>query len=98
MQLQLFSRLLLTGPPGSGKTHRVLEYLLDELERGNAERTLLVAPTASFREHTRNTVLRRSRLGALYDRSVVTFSDLTGDLEARLSPARKGLRRARKRS
>ncbi len=89
MQGLLFSRVLLTGPHGSGKTHRILQRFLEELDRGNDQGTMLVLPTNSFREHTRNTVLRTGRATSFHDRSLVTFSDLAGD--ARLGVARKKL-------
>lgn len=75
-QGELFERVLLIGPAGCGKTHRILELYLRELEAGREERVLLVVPTASFREHTRNKVLRSGKAPAFSGHSVVTFADL----------------------
>lgn len=77
MQGELFSRELLIGPAGCGKTHRVLERYLAEVEAGREEQVLLLVPTASFRDHTRNTVLRSGRVRAFSGGSVATFDDLT---------------------
>jgi ATP-dependent helicase/DNAse subunit B len=49
--------MLLVGPPGSGKTHRVLEAVRDRLRNGQAGFRLIV-PTATMAEHVRNTLAR----------------------------------------
>jgi len=50
-------RLLLAGPPGSGKTSYVLEQVRRILERGGDDFRLIV-PTASMSEHLRNQLAR----------------------------------------
>ncbi len=77
IQGKLFAqdRELLLGPAGCGKTHRILELYLAELEAGRESQVLLLVPTASFREHTRNTVLRRGRVQAFRGNSVATFDE-----------------------
>ncbi len=87
----LFSRVLLTGPAGCGKTHRVLEIFRREIVAGREEDVLLLSPTTSFREHTRNTLLRSGEIRAFSGRSVATFSDLGLDVEATLTSARQEL-------
>ena len=49
--------MLLVGPPGSGKTHRVLEAVRARLRNGHAGFRLIV-PTATMAEHLRNTLAR----------------------------------------
>ena len=49
--------MLLIGPPGSGKTHRVLEAVRERLRSGRAGFRLLV-PTATMAEHLRNSLAR----------------------------------------
>ncbi len=49
--------MLLVGPPGSGKTHRVLEAVRERLRGGRAGFRLIV-PTATMAEHLRNTLAR----------------------------------------
>jgi len=69
-QGELFkTRRLFTGPPGSGKSHAVLALW-------RTSRTLFVVPTLSFREHTRNTLLRMNPGSMLEGRGVVTFEEL----------------------
>ncbi len=49
--------LLLTGPPGSGKSHQILEFIRAGLRRGSSDFRLLV-PTATMAEHVRNQLAR----------------------------------------
>jgi ATP-dependent helicase/DNAse subunit B len=49
--------LLYTGPPGSGKTHAVLEQVREELKNGRGSFRLLT-PTATMAEHLRNLLAR----------------------------------------
>jgi ATP-dependent helicase/DNAse subunit B len=49
--------LLLVGPPGSGKTHSVLEQVREELTSGRSSFRLLV-PTATMAEHVRHLLAR----------------------------------------
>lgn len=49
--------LLLTGPPGSGKSHQILEFIRAGLRRGLSDFRLLV-PTATMAEHVRNQLAR----------------------------------------
>jgi ATP-dependent helicase/DNAse subunit B len=49
--------MLLVGPPGSGKSHRVLEAVRQRLRNGRAAFRLIV-PTATMAEHLRNTLAR----------------------------------------
>ena len=49
--------LLLSGPPGSGKSYRILEAVRAELRRGASDFRLLV-PTATMAEHLRNQLAR----------------------------------------
>src|ERR1035438_10282138 len=84
-QGRLFARRLLTGPAGSGKTHAILNLY-------RAADTLLIVPTVSFREHTRNSLLRliaeRDPAALLTGRGVVTFGEL--------APEPPGLSRVRR--
>jgi len=49
--------LILVGPPGSGKTHRILEQARARLGSGRSDFGLLV-PTATMAEHVRNQLAR----------------------------------------
>lgn len=53
--------LVLTGPPGSGKTHEVLESIRAALGRGASDFRLIV-PTATMAEHLRNKLARKGFL------------------------------------
>jgi ATP-dependent helicase/DNAse subunit B len=91
-QGQLFARRLITGAAGSGKTHAILHLYRDAWAAGEskggsrldgagrAAQTLLIVPTVSFREHTRNSLLRliaeRDPAAVLTGRGVVTFGEL----------------------
>ena len=78
--------LLLTGPPGSGKTHFVLEKLREALRAGvNAQ---LITPTATMAEHLRNQLAREGFV--LRSSSIQTLSrfihPLAGE-QVEISPA-----------
>jgi ATP-dependent helicase/DNAse subunit B len=79
-QGRLFTRRLLTGAAGSGKTQAILNLHRDAWIAGRSTETLLIVPTVSFREHTRNSLLRliaeRDPAAILTGRGVVTFSEL----------------------
>lgn len=49
--------MLLIGPPGSGKSHRILEAVRDRLRRRNTAFRLLV-PTSTMAEHVRHSLAR----------------------------------------
>jgi len=69
-------RRLLLGPAGSGKSHRLREVFVEALRAGDSPETLLLVPTASYRDHTRNQVLREGGLRGFADASICTFRDL----------------------
>ncbi len=46
--------VLFTGPPGSGKTHRLLELFHDARREKREDRVLFVVPDANAREHLRD--------------------------------------------
>jgi ATP-dependent helicase/DNAse subunit B len=74
------NRLLLLGPAGCGKSQALRQCFLDALQAGDGAGVLLLVPTASYREHTRNEVLRQSRIGAIAGEPICTFRDLLGRL------------------
>ena len=81
--------MLLVGPPGSGKTHRVLEAVRERLRRGHAGFRLIV-PTATMAEHLRNTLAREGfafRPSARSPRSLASSSRGCADRQT-LSAAR----------
>ncbi|MDA1315544.1 MAG: PD-(D/E)XK nuclease family protein [Acidobacteria bacterium] len=51
--------MLLIGPPGSGKTHFVLEAIESALRQGRDREVVLIVPTASMAEHLLHTLARR---------------------------------------
>lgn len=51
--------MLLIGPPGSGKTHFVLEALEAALREGRAAQVKLIVPTTSMARHLLHTLARR---------------------------------------
>ncbi|MEN6602528.1 MAG: hypothetical protein ABFD86_08915, partial [Bryobacteraceae bacterium] len=59
--------LILVGPPGSGKTHRILEQARARLGAGRSDFRLLV-PTATMAEHVRNQLARE---GFVFRRTLV---------------------------
>ena len=69
-------RQLVLGPAGVGKSHRLRESFVEALRGGGAAETLLLVPTASYRDHTRNLVLREGGLRGFSDAAVCTFPDL----------------------
>lgn len=52
--------MLLIGPPGSGKTSRILGLLEGAIRLGRSEEVLLLVPTASMRHHLLNVLARRN--------------------------------------
>src|SRR5579871_4827436 len=80
LQGKLFPNRLLTGPPGSGKTTTILGIFRDAWlnnQKINNQKKLLVVPTISFREHTRNSLLRLAPPSAILEgNAVVTFDEL----------------------
>ena len=54
--------MLLIGPPGSGKTHFVLEALEAAIREGRAAETKLIVPTTSMAQHLLHTLARRGLL------------------------------------
>ena len=54
------SRLLLTGPAGSGKTQRVVSELAALVAAGPVERFVVLVPTYSRAEHLKRRLLRSS--------------------------------------
>lgn len=69
-------RRLLLGPAGAGKSHRLRETFVEALRAGAQAETLLLVPTSSYRDHTRNLVLRESGIRGFSDAAVCTFRDL----------------------
>ena len=69
-------RQLLLGPAGVGKSHRLRERFVEAMQAEGAAETLLLVPTASYRDHTRNLVLREGGLRGFSDAAVCTFRDL----------------------
>ena len=59
------------------------------MQAGGTAETLLLVPTASYRDHTRNLVLREGGLRGFSDAAVCTFRDL---LERLFSESRCGTR------
>ena len=54
--------MLLIGPPGSGKTHFVLEALEAAIREGRAAEMKLIVPTTSMAQHLLHTLARRGLL------------------------------------
>tara|TARA_Y100000588_G_scaffold395181_1_gene520917 strand:+ start:11034 stop:13754 length:2721 start_codon:yes stop_codon:yes gene_type:complete len=74
------NKLLLIGPPGSGKTRFVLEKILTAVREERGEEVLLVVPTASMVRHTLHTLARKN--GSIPGNTVQTLTDFT----VRLTP------------
>ena len=74
--------MIVVGPPGSGKTHFVLEKVAAALREGRAGEVLLVTPTASMAHHLAHELARRGL--AVPDGVVLpirtVFEQLTPDL------------------
>lgn len=86
-------RRLLLGPAGCGKSRLLRTAFAEAARAGDAERVLLLVPTASYREHTRNEVLRESTLTGLAGDPICTFSDLLRRLAPAAGPVLTGARR-----
>ncbi len=71
--------LLITGPPGSGKTQEVLAPLRESLRRGSAEICLLT-PTATMADHIRHELAREGL--PVRPRSVLTLHRFVEDRAA----------------
>ena len=75
--LDLSEKVLLTGPAGSGKTHRVLGKLTFAVQEGRTTKVKLIVPTASMAEHLQHTLARgRVTAGGM----VTTLADFVRDL------------------
>jgi superfamily I DNA/RNA helicase/RecB family exonuclease len=69
------TRLLLSGPAGSGKTQRVVDELRELVAAGPVERFVVVVPTYSRAEHLKRRLLRTG-LDGMFDRGIGTFEQL----------------------
>ncbi len=69
--------LLLTGPPGAGKTEFLLQQLRDAVRTGRRDFRFVV-PTATMVQHVRNQMAREGLL--IRADSIITFSKLIGEL------------------
>ena len=67
--------MLLIGPPGSGKTHFVLEQIEAAVREGRGDEARLVVPTVSMARHTLHTLARRC--SAVAGNTVITLADFT---------------------
>jgi len=83
------SRLLLTGPPGSGKTRKLLDFYNSERQRGTEDSGIFILPDASAREHVRD-ILARPRVDsdakiprAFADSGIHSLHSLTASLASR---------------
>ena len=65
--------MLLIGPPGSGKTHFVLEQIETAVREGRGDEARLVVPTVSMARHTLHTLARRA--AAVAADTVTTLAD-----------------------
>ncbi len=72
--------MLLIGPPGSGKTHFVLEQIETAIREGRGHEARLVVPTASMARHMLHTLARR--VAAVAGDTVATLADFV----TRLTP------------
>ena len=70
--------MLLIGPPGSGKTHFVLEQIETAIREGRGDQARLVVPTVSMARHTLHTLARR--LSAVEGNTVTTLADFVAGL------------------
>ena len=74
------ARLLVTGPPGSGKSRRALEAFDAGLDRDGPDRALLVLPTYGEVEHQKRLAISRREerrdARAILDVSYATFTSL----------------------
>jgi len=75
--------MLLIGPPGSGKSHRILEAVRNRLRRRDAAFRLLV-PTSTMAEHVRHSLARE---GFVFRPELVsTFTGFLSSLEPGIQP------------
>ena len=72
--------MLLIGPPGSGKTARILQSLETAIRAGRSHEVQLLVPTASMRNHMLNQLARRGLM--VPARVVSTMSEYVRDLTA----------------
>ena len=84
------TRVLLTGPAGSGKTQRVVDELGALVASGPVERFVVIVPTYSRAEHLKRRILRDG-LPGMFDRGIGTFEQFaerrTGRRLSELAPA-----------
>ena len=82
-------RMLLIGPPGSGKTHFVLAAVESALREGRDQEVILIVPTASMAEHLLHTLARRGL--AVPNRIVQTVAHFVEQLTPNLAEADSAL-------
>jgi ATP-dependent helicase/DNAse subunit B len=75
--------LLLTGPPGSGKTQHILEKIAASARRGTAD-VLLLTPTATMAEHLSHELARK--LGALPEGLIQTLHRFVAGFATEFEP------------
>ncbi len=70
--------MLLIGPPGSGKTSRILDALERAIRIGRSREVQLLVPTASMKRHLVNLMARRGLMVPV--RTISTMSEFVRDL------------------
>ncbi|MCX6647153.1 MAG: PD-(D/E)XK nuclease family protein [bacterium] len=53
-------KIILSGPPGSGKTRRLIEYFNDARKSGREDHVLFIVPDSGAREHLRDIIARNT--------------------------------------
>ena len=77
--------MVLIGPPGSGKTARILQSLETAIRAGRSHEVQFLVPTASMRNHMLNQLARRGLM--VPARVVSTMSEYVRDLTAEVHEA-----------
>lgn len=74
------AKLLITGPPHSGKTHFLVEHYLQSLTANVLMRRAFIVPNVSYREHIKGVILRQGGLDVLPEHEILTLAEFLYNL------------------
>ncbi|OPX23044.1 MAG: hypothetical protein B1H03_02860 [Planctomycetales bacterium 4484_113] len=68
-------KLLVLGPPQSGKTHLLVEHYLASLTREPLAGRAFILPNVSYREHMKSLIMQQGELDVLPEQEIVTLAE-----------------------